>query len=90
MALKITNIYRIPDYDHAPLCILPILNALTPYGLQSGQLSRLLRSPTEVRCNVRHVCFYAHFGQAVDATRGLSRAITGLSSDCEVCHRSPF
>ena len=34
------------------------------------------RSPTEVRCNVRHVCFYPHFGQAVDATRGPSRADT--------------
>ena len=31
-------------------------------------------SPTEVRCNVRHVCFHPHFGQAVDATRGPSWA----------------
>jgi hypothetical protein len=31
-------------------------------------------SPTEVRCNVPHVCFYPHFGQAVEATRGQSWA----------------
>jgi hypothetical protein len=39
-------------------------------------------SPTEVRCIVRHVCFYPHFGQAADATRGPSGA--------RKRHRSPL